>query len=129
MLLFLYEYLQATLLKSIISSLICSRAIFHFQLQNEREKMKRMCYGIISRIIFNPTTKGSEKEKKEKLWSGRSEQFSFSWCHCLKSHKSFIKKQNWIDRLNYKSLKFTVFSKFLWHLMWMSVKYGEGVGI
>lgn len=47
-------------------------------------------------------------KKKEEKVTKRTER-AFSWCLCLKSHKSFIKKGNWIDRLNYKSFKFTVF--------------------
>lgn len=88
-------------------------------------KMKKMCYNIISRITFNPQQKKykflpAKKSKRENSHEPKpmvnegNEQFSFSWCLCLKSHKSFIKKWNWIDRLNYKSLKFTVFFIIIW---------------
>lgn len=91
-------------------------------------KMKKMCYNIISRITFNPQqkkykflpAKKTEREREKNSHEPKpmvnegNEQFSFSWCLCLKSHKSFIKKWNWIDRLNYKSLKFTVFFIIIW---------------
>lgn len=88
-------------------------------------KMRRMCYNIISGIITN---KGKYKFLRSGAWSNTSRtnngaEFSFSWCLCLKSHKSFIKKWNWIDRLNYKSLKFTVF--FIIALMWKEEKWRE----
>lgn len=91
-------------------------------------KMRRMCYNIISGIITSNKRNTNFFQSRGEAWSEKQHQppnngakFSFSWCLCLKSHKSFIKKWNWIDRLNYKSLKFTVF--FIIGLMWKEEKW------